>query len=108
MDLTTLTKLDTLPWYANYAINSVIALVIIIAALWIAAFAKRSIQRIGQRYEHLDNTLFSFLGSFARYGILAIAGIFILGRFGLDRSARRTYRCRRYRHRIRLPLSDHL
>ena len=84
MDLTALTKLETLPWYANYAINAVISLVIIVVAFWTAAVVKRSIQRIGQRYEHLDNTLFSFLGSFARYGILALAGIFILGRFGFQ------------------------
>lgn len=79
-----LTKFNDLPWYAQYAINAVSALIIFFVALWVAAFARKVIIRTAERYEHLDKTLFTFLGSFARYGILALAGVFILGQFGVE------------------------
>ena len=68
----------------NLATNVVIALVIIILALWISGIVKRRVTSIGGRHEHLDTTLFTFLGSFARYTILALAVVFILGRFGIQ------------------------
>lgn len=84
MDLSELAKIDALPWYATYAINAAVALLIVILAFWVSGAIKRAIQRIGYQYEHLDNTLFTFLGSFARYAVLALAGVFVLGRFGFQ------------------------
>ena len=84
MDLSKLSDLESLPWYASYALNAVVALLIVIVAFWASGAVKRAIQRVGFRYDHLDNTLFTFLGSFARYAILALAGVFILGRFGFQ------------------------
>lgn len=84
MDLTKLAELETLPWYASYALNTATALLVVIVALFASGMVKRAITRVGFRYDHLDNTLFTFLGSFARYGILALAGIFVLGRFGFQ------------------------
>jgi len=68
----------------DYSVNVATALVIAIAALWLSGAVRRRIVAVGLKYDHLDDTLFSFLGSLARYGVLTIAGIFILGRFGIQ------------------------
>jgi len=68
----------------KYAVNVLAALLIIIAALWVSGVISRRIQAISARYRHLDDTLFNFLGSLARYAVLALAGIFVLGRFGIQ------------------------
>ncbi len=71
-------------FWLDLVINIGVALAIIIAALWISAFVKTRIVQIAKDNEELDVTLFSFLGSVARYAILALAIIFILGRFGIQ------------------------
>jgi small conductance mechanosensitive channel len=70
-------------WLIANAMNVLYAIIIIIIALWLAGLAKRLITRIGSANENLDDTLFEFLGSLARYGILAFAGIMVLERFGI-------------------------
>lgn len=72
------------PLLIGYAANAVSALVIVIIAFWASGIARRAIARLGTRHPHLDVTLFAFLGSFARYAILALAGVFVLGRFGIQ------------------------
>ena len=37
-----------------------------------------------RQYEEIDETLFTFLGSLARYALLAFAGVFVLARFGIQ------------------------
>lgn len=66
------------------AINVITALAIALAALWVSGFVKRRIEGLAEKHEHLDITLMRFAGSMARYLILAIAGIFILSRFGIE------------------------
>jgi len=68
----------------DYSVNVATALLIAIAALWISGVVRNRIVALGARYRHLDDTLFHFLGSLARYGVLTIAVIFILGRFGIQ------------------------
>jgi len=68
----------------DYTMNVATALLIAIAALWVAGLVRNRIIAIAKRYKHLDDTLFHFLGSLARYGVLTIAAIFILGRFGIQ------------------------
>lgn len=84
IELADLTQLENLPWYVRYALDALSALVIVIVAIFASGMVKRAIMRVGFRYDHLDNTLFTFLGSFARYGILALAGIFVLQQFGIE------------------------
>ncbi|MGO4851974.1 mechanosensitive ion channel family protein [Phaeovulum sp. W22_SRMD_FR3] len=66
------------------ALNVVYAIVILILALAIAGWVKRRIEALSKSYPRLDATLFGFLGNLVRYLILAMAAIFVLGRFGIQ------------------------
>jgi len=66
------------------ALNVVYAIVILIVAIAIAGWTKRRVVGIAERYPRIDATLFGFLGSLAKYALLAVAGIFILNRFGIQ------------------------
>ncbi len=71
-------------WLVANLMNLLYAIIIIIAAIWLAGLVKRLISRIASKNEKLDNTLFEFLGSLARYAILAFAAIIVLDRFGIS------------------------
>lgn len=71
-------------FFIALAINAVTALVIALAALWFSGWIKTRIIRLSDRNPRFDRTLAHFLGSFARYAILALAVVFILGRFGIQ------------------------
>lgn len=73
-----------LPWYFAYAVSAVSALVIFLAALWLSGLLRNLINKTAAKYPQLDETLFSFLASLARYAILAIAVVLILSRFGVE------------------------
>jgi small conductance mechanosensitive channel len=64
--------------------NVVFAILILIGAWWLSGVARHQIQAAGLRYEALDDTLFNFLSSLARYAILALGAIFVLNRFGIQ------------------------
>ncbi len=70
--------------WLDLLVNVGVALAIIVGALWLSSFVKNRLVAIAAKNEELDVTLFSFLGSVARYAILALAVIFILGRFGIQ------------------------
>ena len=70
-------------WLVANSMNVLYAIIIIILALLVAGFAKRMIVRIANANAALDDTLFEFLGSLARYAILAFAGLMVLERFGI-------------------------
>lgn len=71
-------------WLQANAMNIVYVVIIIIAALWVANLVKRVIIRLGKSHEALDETLFHFLGSIARYAVLVFAGLIVLDRFGIE------------------------
>lgn len=73
-----------LPAAIAWATNILLAVVILFIGLWIAGRANRFICGVGEKYKHLDNTLFRFFGSMARYIILAFVGIAVLNRFGVQ------------------------
>ncbi|MCL4150361.1 UNVERIFIED_CONTAM: hypothetical protein GTU68_041491 [Idotea baltica] len=73
-----------MPIAIGYATNILLAILILIVGFWIAGRVRNAIVRIGARYEKLDDTLFRFLGSFARYVVLAFVFIAILNRFGVQ------------------------
>ncbi len=75
---------DDLDWYLQLGLNVVIAAAIMIGAFWVSGVAKRQINKMGLKYEELDDTLFLFLASLAKYAILAIAIVFVLSRFGIQ------------------------
>jgi len=64
--------------------NVLKALVVLIVGLWIAKKVKQLIIKLGQKSPQLDDTLFKFLGSIARYVIMAFVFIAVLGMFGVE------------------------
>lgn len=65
-------------------LNVLYAIVIFIAALFVAGWLRRRVVALGKAHASLDPTLFGFLGSLARYAVLAFAVLFVLGRFGIQ------------------------
>ncbi len=68
----------------KYGINILAVVIILIVGFWIAGFVSRTITKIGEKNERLDDTLFKFLGSLARYAILAFTALMVLERFGVE------------------------
>lgn len=80
-------KLDInqyLPTALDWATNILLALLIVAIGFWIAGKAYRAVVGIADRHKQLDDTLFRFFGSLARYIILAFVGIAVLNRFGVQ------------------------
>lgn len=73
-----------LPAAISWGTNLLLAILILILGLWVSGKTYRVIFNIGKKYQTLDDTLFRFLGSMARYTILAFVGIAILNRFGVQ------------------------
>ena len=65
-------------------INVLLALAILIVGMWIAGWVQKLIIKASKRSQHLDDTLFKFLGSVARYIILAFVFVAVLNRFGIQ------------------------
>lgn len=80
-------KLDVnqhLPVLIAVATNVLVAALILIVGLFLAGKINSVICKTGEKYEKLDNTLFRFLGSLAKYLVLAFVGIAVLNRFGVQ------------------------
>ncbi len=75
---------EYLPVVLDMAMNLLLAVVILIIGMYIAGKVRSIIVKTGEKYEKLDDTLFRFLGSLAKYIILAFVGIAILNRFGVQ------------------------
>ena len=73
-----------LPAAIAWGTNILLAIIILLIGLWFANSLSRMIVGIGKKYNHLDDTLFRFLGSMARYLILAFVLIAVLNRFGVQ------------------------
>ena len=73
-----------LPAALELATNVLLAIAILIVGYWIAGRIARLIVAAGERYAQLDSTLFTFLGSIARYVVLAFTFIAVLNRFGVE------------------------
>jgi len=71
-------------WLLDNGTNLVVAIVIVLVGIWLAGFVKKLIISMSKKYERLDETLFSFFGSMARYAILAFTAIIVLERFGVE------------------------
>ncbi len=68
----------------NLLLDAVAALAVIILALMVSGWAKRAINRMPDRIENFDPTLATFFGNIAKYLILTIAAIAVLGMFGVQ------------------------
>lgn len=73
-----------LPATIAWATNILLAIIILLFGLWFAKNVNNFIVNVGKKYAHLDDTLFRFLGSVARYAILAFVFIAVLNRFGVQ------------------------
>lgn len=73
-----------LPAAIAWATNILLAIIILIIGFWIAGSVSKLIVGMGKKNKHLDDTLFRFLGSLARYLILAFVFIAVLNRFGVQ------------------------
>lgn len=70
-------------WTA-YALNILAAIVILCAGLWGSGRVGKLIRHLGLKYPQLDVTLLGFLGSLARWAIIALTIIIVLGQFGVE------------------------
>lgn len=61
-----------------------IALLILIVGLWISKRVKNAINALAKKSPHLDDTLFKFFASMARWVIMAFVLIAVLGQFGIE------------------------
>lgn len=80
-------KLDInqyMPTALDWATNILLAMIILIIGFWIANKAYKAVAGIAAKHKHLDDTLFKFFGGLARYIVLAIVGIAVLNRFGVQ------------------------
>ncbi|KAA2312541.1 mechanosensitive ion channel family protein [Pseudooceanicola sediminis] len=74
----------TLDFLASLFGNVLAAVLILLAGLFLAGWAKRRITNLSKRHERLDETLFEFLGSILSYAIIAFAFLFVLNTFGVQ------------------------
>ncbi len=75
---------EYLPAAIAWATNILLAMVILLIGIWLSGKAYKAVHSIGKKYERLDDTLFRFFGSIARYVILAFVFIAVLNRFGVE------------------------
>jgi len=79
IDMSTLTDTGL-----EIGINVILAFAILIVGMWIAKRVDNMVCALSRDSQHLDETLFKFLGSLARYIILAFVFIAVLNRFGVQ------------------------
>lgn len=75
---------EHLPAIIAWATNILLAIVILLLGFWLASSVYKLIVASSKKNTHLDDTLFRFLGSIARYVILAFVFIAVLNRFGVQ------------------------
>ncbi|MCV2403136.1 mechanosensitive ion channel [Marinomonas sp. C2222] len=73
-----------LPEAISWATNILLAIVILLVGLWVANKVRNTIIKISKKHDKLDDTLFRFLGSVARYIVMAFVLIAVLNRFGVQ------------------------
>ncbi len=71
-------------WFLSNVFNLIFAGAILIVGFLLAGWAKRFITEKAFDHEELDDTLFTFVGSIARYAIIAFTIIMVLARFGVQ------------------------
>ncbi|KJZ19115.1 mechanosensitive ion channel family protein [Loktanella sp. S4079] len=80
----TIGDLLTLEFLASIFGNVIAALLIIIAGFVIGGWLRKHLTKLGQTHQHLDMTLFNFLGNIARYIAIGFAFLFVLNTFGVE------------------------
>ncbi|TDO99832.1 mechanosensitive ion channel family protein [Marinomonas balearica] len=73
-----------LPTAIDWATNVLLAIVILLVGMWIAGRVNALVVGVSKKHDKLDDTLFRFLGSVARYVVMAFVLIAVLNRFGVQ------------------------
>lgn len=76
-----------LPTAISMGTKVLLALAILIIGYWVAGTVHKFIKRQATKSENIDDTLGNFLGSIAKYVILAFTFIAVLGNFGIETTA---------------------
>lgn len=80
----TIGDLLTLDFIAGLLGDVLAALVILVVGFLLAGFFRRRIERLAQKHDRLDPTLFGFVANVAWYAIIALAVLFVLNTFGVQ------------------------
>lgn len=83
-DGTTVADLLSVDFFVSVAGSVLAAIVILIVGFWLAGWIKNRICGLADRYKTLDETLFDFLGSIARYTVICLTFLFVLNTFGFQ------------------------
>ncbi|UWR22727.1 mechanosensitive ion channel family protein [Sulfitobacter sp. S190] len=71
--------------FLSSLVGSVLAAIAILVIGWLLSkWVKNRIIKLSERHAHLDDMLFDFLASIARYVILAFTALFVLNTFGVQ------------------------
>jgi len=73
-----------LTWLMSHAINFAVAILVLVIGFVIAGRVRAVVVGVARRYPKLDATLFAFLGTLARWAVIAITIIVVLGQFGIE------------------------
>ncbi|MCA0273248.1 MAG: mechanosensitive ion channel [Proteobacteria bacterium] len=68
----------------TFALNLVIAVVIMLVALVVSGWLRKRIVDVAADHPRADPTLFGFLGSLSKYAVLGLAAVVVLNRFGIQ------------------------
>ncbi|MCZ2721592.1 mechanosensitive ion channel family protein [Marinomonas sp. 15G1-11] len=72
------------PLALDWTTNILLAVALLLIGLWVASSVNKLVVGISKKHAQLDDTLFRFLGSVARYIVLAFVVIAILNNFGVQ------------------------
>jgi len=75
---------DRMDSLISWGMNILLAIVILIIGLWISKRVQNAIIKLSQKSPQMDETLFKFLASIARWVIMAFVLIAVLNRFGIE------------------------
>ncbi|MDF2996225.1 MAG: mechanosensitive ion channel [Xanthobacteraceae bacterium] len=70
--------------FVLYGLNVLYALGLLVAGWWLASFVDRMVSRALASTRRVDVTIIGFIGSLARYTVLAFVGVAVLQRFGIQ------------------------
>lgn len=74
----------SLPWIEGFALNLVVAIVILAVGWWVSGFAGRAVRRAAQRSTHIEPTIVPIAQSVVEWTIRIFVIIAVLARFGVQ------------------------
>jgi len=84
IDGTTISDLVSIEFLESVVGGMLAALAIIFLGFIIGGWVRKRLINLGQKYSHLDSTLFNFLGNTVRYVVIIFAFLLVLNTFGIQ------------------------